>query len=106
LDDARIEFKRSVDADPTADAYNRLGDIYQVAQDGAREEQAYLRAIALDPFNSHAHFGLGHLLEAAGKPNDALREFESGLEMDPTDRMAKEATLRLRGGAPPQSLPR
>ena len=106
LDDARMEFERSVNADPTADAYNRLGDIYQVAQDGAREEQAYRRAIALDPFNSHAHFGLGHLLEAAGKPNDALREFESGLEMDPTDRMAKEATLRLRGGAPPQSLPR
>jgi Tfp pilus assembly protein PilF len=106
LDDAQIEFERSVAVDPTTDAYNRLGDIYQLSQDRLREEQAFRRAIALDPFNSHAHFGLGQLLEATGKPDDALHEFESGLETDPTDRMAQAAALRLRGSAAPQSLPR
>jgi len=106
LDDARIEFERSVAVDPTTDAYNRLGDIYQLSQDRLRAEQAFRRAIALDPFNSHAHFGLGQLLEATGKPDDALHEFESGLETDPTDRMAQAAAQRLRGNAPPQPLPR
>jgi Tfp pilus assembly protein PilF len=106
LDDARIEFERSVDVDPTTDAYNRLGDMYQLSQDRLRAEQAFRRAISLDPFNSHAHFGLGQLLEAAGKPDDALHEFESGLETDPTDRMAQAAAQRLRGGPVPQPLPR
>ncbi len=106
LDDARIEFARSVAVDPTTDAYNRLGDIYQLSQDRLRAEQAFRRAIVLDPFNSHAHFGLGQLLEATGKPDDALHEFESGLETDPTDRMAQAAAQRLRGSAAPQPLPR
>jgi tetratricopeptide (TPR) repeat protein len=106
LDDARIEFERSIAVDPTTDAFNRLGDIYQLSQDRLRAEQAFRRAIALDPFNSHAHFGLGQLLEATGKPDDALHEFESGLETDPTDRMAQAAAQRLRGNAPPQPLPR
>jgi Tfp pilus assembly protein PilF len=105
LEDARMEFERSAAVDPTTDAYNRLGDIYQMSQDRQRAEQAYRRAIALNPFNSHAHFGMGQLLEAAGKPDDALHEFESGLETDPTDRMAQLAAQRLRGNAPPP-LPR
>jgi Tfp pilus assembly protein PilF len=106
LDDARLEFERSMHADPTADAYNRLGDIYLLSQDSARAEQAFRQAISLDPFNSHAHFGLGQVLEAKGKPGDALHEFETGMVTDPTDAIAKAATLRLRGGAPPQSTPR
>jgi Tfp pilus assembly protein PilF len=106
LDDARIEFERSVSADPSMDAYNRLGDIYLLAQENARAEQAFRQAIAVDPFNSHAHFGLGQVLEAKGRPGDALHEFETGMVIDPTDAIAKAATLRLRGGAPPQATPR
>ncbi|MCU1340845.1 MAG: hypothetical protein JWN92_268 [Candidatus Acidoferrum typicum] len=106
LDDARIEFERSVRVDPTTDAYNRLGEIYLIAQDSERAEQAFRQAIALDPFNSHAHFGLGQLLEGKGKPSDALQEFEAGMEINPTDAMAKAAALRLRGRIPPQSIPR
>src|SRR5579872_5340051 len=105
-EDARIEFERSVDADPTNRAYDRLGDIYLASQDPSRAEQAFRRAIALDPFDSHAHFGLGQLLEATGKPADALHEFETGMEMNPIDSMAKAAALRLRGSAPRQSTPR
>jgi len=106
LDDARIEFERSVTADPTTTAYNRLGDIFFASQDNEKAEQAYRQAIALDPFNSHAHFGLGQLLEAKGQSGDALHEFETGMQIDPTDPIAKAATVRLRGSLPPQSLPR
>jgi len=106
LDDAQTEFERSVGADPTMDAYNRLGDIYLASQHSARAERAFRQAITLDPFNSHAHFGLGQVLEAKGRPGDALHEFETGMVIDPTDAIAKAATLRLRGGAPPQATPR
>jgi Tfp pilus assembly protein PilF len=106
LDDAQTEFERSVGADPTTDAYNRLGDIYLFAQNSVRAEQAFRQAIALDPYNSHAHFGLGQVLEAKGRPGDALHEFETGMVIDPSDAIAKAATRRLRGGAPPQSTPR
>jgi tetratricopeptide (TPR) repeat protein len=106
LEDAQTEYERSVAIDPTSEAYDRLGDIYQVQQDRARGEQAFRHALGLNPFDSHAHFGLGQALETAGRPGDALREFESGLETDPNNPVAKAAAIRLRGNAPPQAIPR
>jgi tetratricopeptide (TPR) repeat protein len=107
VEDARREYQRSVEADPNADAYDKLGDIFAAAQDRARTASAYKQALRLNPFDSHAHFGLGETLEAAGKPAEALREFERGLEMDPSDAEAKAAALRLRSAisaAPPGEL--
>ena len=43
---------------------------------------------------------MGQVLEATGHPADALREFEKGLEMDPSDAVAKAAAVRLRANAP------
>jgi tetratricopeptide (TPR) repeat protein len=106
LEDARVEYERSVAVDPTQDAYDRLGDVYQVLQDPAREEQAFRHALNLDVYDSHAHFGLGQVLEAKGKRDDALHEFEAGLALDPSAAGAKAAAIRLRGNAPPQAIPR
>jgi len=93
--------------DPTTDAYNRLGDIYQLSQDRLRGRNKrsggpllWIPSIAMHTLD------WDKLLEATGKPDDALHEFESGLETDPTDRMAQAAAQRLRGNAPPQPLPR
>ena len=58
LEDARTEYERSVRVDPTSDAYDHLGDIYVKWQDQPRAEQAFRDALAIDPFDSHAHFGL------------------------------------------------
>jgi predicted TPR repeat methyltransferase len=60
----------------------------------------------MNTYDSHAHFGLGQVLEAAGKQEDALHEFESGLRLDPSDLAAKAAAVRLRGNAAPQGIPR
>jgi len=106
LDDARIEYERSSNVDPTEEAYDRLGDIYQASGDRSRAEEAFRRALALNIYDPHAHFGLGQVLESAGKPGDALHEFETGLQLDPTDPVAKAAAIRLRGHAPPQAIPR
>jgi tetratricopeptide (TPR) repeat protein len=106
LEDARIEFECSTGVDPTGEAYDRLGDIYQASEDRPRAEAAFRQALAMNTYDSHAHFGLGQVLEAAGKQEDALHEFESGLRLDPSDPTAKAAAVRLRGNAAPQGIPR
>jgi Flp pilus assembly protein TadD len=105
MEEARNEYNRSVQADPTAEAYDQLGDIYARWGDQRQAEAAFRSVIALNAFDSHAHFGLGKVLEAAGKPGDALYEIERGLETDPSDREAKEELVRLRGNAPPLPQP-
>jgi hypothetical protein len=41
-------------------------------------------------------------LEFTRHPADALREYESGLVMDPSDAVAKAAAIRLRASASAQ----
>jgi tetratricopeptide (TPR) repeat protein len=106
LQEAQTEYERSVHVDPSEEAYDRLGDIYQAYNDPTRAEKAYRSAIAMNIYDPHAHFGLALVLEATGKTDDALHEFESGLQLDPSDLAARAAAARLRGNAPPQAIPR
>jgi Tfp pilus assembly protein PilF len=101
--EARAEYERSAEADFSSDAYDQLGDIYRNAKDFPRAEKTYRHALAANAFDSHAHFGLGGLLEATGRSIEALREFQSGLAMDPSDAVAKAAVARLRGSAAAQT---
>jgi Tfp pilus assembly protein PilF len=98
LEDARNEYERSGAADSTTDAYNHLGKIYLTWQDLPRAEQSFRNALRVDTFNSEAHAGLGQVLEATGRPVDALREYDKCLEMDPSDPVTKAAAARLRAG--------
>jgi Tfp pilus assembly protein PilF len=104
MEDARNEYERSVQADSTADAYDQLGKIYLRWQDIPRAEQAFRRSLGVDVFDSDAHVGLGQVLESKGDQADALHEFEKGLEMDPSDKVAKAAALRLRGNISPKTV--
>jgi Tfp pilus assembly protein PilF len=106
LEDARIEFERSVSADSTTGSYDRLGDIYRIMQDRKRAEESFRRSLALNTFDSHAHFGLGQILMEAGRPGDALHEFEAGIAIDPTNPDANAAVIRLRGNAPLRAIAR
>jgi Tfp pilus assembly protein PilF len=101
--DARTEYERSAAVDATSEAYDRLGDIYLSGQDSPRAEQAYRRALRVEPFDGRAHIGLGQVLESAGRPEDALREYQAGLQMDPSDPIAKAALIRICGNEPGKS---
>ena len=105
LEYARGEYERSAAVDATSEAYDRLGDIYLGWKDNPRAEQAFRRAIGADPFDGHAHIGLGQILESTGHPGDALREYEAGLQMDPSDAIAKAGLIRIRGQAPEKPAP-
>jgi predicted TPR repeat methyltransferase len=80
-----------------------LGDIYLSGRDFPRAEKAFRRSLADNQFDTHAHFGLGRLLEFTGRPAEALREYESGLVMDPSDAEAKAARIRLVGSTSPKA---
>jgi len=104
VEDARAEFERSTAADPTPEAADHLGDIYFAAHQRDQAERSYRVAIEINPFDSHAHFGLGQTLEESGKPGEALHEIESGLQMNPSDPLGNAMAVRLRG-APSSTQP-
>ena len=99
LEQARAEFQRSAEADFNTDAYNELGDIFLAAQDFPRAEIAFRNVLSRNAFDSHAHFGLARALEFTSRPGDALREYETGLAIDPSNDTAKAAANRLLPGA-------
>jgi Flp pilus assembly protein TadD len=74
-----------------------LGEIYTRWNRRRDAEHAFRQAAALDAFDSHAHFGLGAVLEAEGRTNEALKEYGLGLQTDPRNPVALEALKRLNG---------
>lgn len=105
LPEAEEEFRRAAEISPSAEACERLGDIYLRWGENARAEQAFARAVALDPFAGHAHIRLGALYAASGRRAEAAREYEAGLETDPTNAEALEALRRLKAQAPVPTPP-
>ncbi|MBZ5564887.1 MAG: tetratricopeptide repeat protein [Acidobacteriia bacterium] len=96
LADAEEEFRQSAQSFPNSAANDRLGDIYMRWGQVQQARQAFRRAAALDSFDSHAHFGLARLAEAAGQNAEAVREYESGLVTDPRNAEALAALQRLK----------
>ena len=54
--------------------YVDLGAIYMQKKDYKEAQTALLRAVALDPALPDAHYQLGRLYQAQGKPADAEKE--------------------------------
>jgi Flp pilus assembly protein TadD len=83
LDEAEEQFARSVESAPNPTGFDGLGDIYLKRDARDRAESFFRRALAVDPFDSHAHFKLGALYAGAGRNADAVREYQTGFVMDP-----------------------
>jgi len=96
LAEAEEQFRRSVESEPNATGFSGLGDIYLGRGERARAEQAFREAVAVAPFDSHAHFSLGELCAADGRTAEAIREYQAGLETDPTNAQARAALQKLR----------
>jgi len=101
LPEAEVQFRNSVESEATPAAWDYLGDIY--TRWGRREEaeQAFRRAVALDEFDSHAHFGLAALYAAVRNIAEARKEYEAGLRTDPANPQARAALEKLRSHESP-----
>jgi protein O-mannosyl-transferase len=93
--EAKEQFARSAEADDNAEADENLGDLYVAENDMVRARQAYQAALALDRFDTKAHFGLGAVDEHDGRLPDAMREYHAGLDTDPTNADALQAVRRM-----------
>jgi Tfp pilus assembly protein PilF len=93
--DAQEQFAISAQADPNPEAQVNLGNLLASAGDVERARAAYRSAVALNPFDSRARFGLAALDESAGRLAEALSGYRAGLETDPGNAQAREAVLRL-----------
>jgi len=102
LPEAEEQFRRSVESEATPGAFDYLGDIY--TRWGRRDEAegAFRNAVALDEFDSHAHFGLAALYAAARQNAEALKEYEAGLRTDPANPQARAALQQLRSHESPK----
>jgi tetratricopeptide (TPR) repeat protein len=94
--EAEQQFRSSISSGGTTQAWNSLGEIYSRWNRRQDAEHAFRQAVALDTFDSRAHFGLGAALEAQGRTNEALNEYEAGLQTDPRNPVALESLERLK----------
>jgi len=71
----------------------KLVTLAEQAKDLARLRLAYERVVAIDPFDSGAHGGLGRLALAQGRTDLATREFRAALASKPVDLAAAHTDL-------------
>lgn len=99
FEDAEGEFRRSAQSEPNALAYDFLAELRLQRGDPSGAESAFRRALALDAFDSRAHFGLGKLAAAAGRKSEAMAEYKAGLQTDPSNAEALAALHALQAHA-------
>jgi len=100
LGEAEDQFRASARSEPNVVAYDALGDLELRRGDSQSAERGFRAALALDEFDSRAHFGLGRIYAAAGRKADALKQYQAGLGSDPTNVEAQTAVRDLGETAP------
>lgn len=95
FDEAEEQFRASIRSERSALAYDCLGEIELRRGDAREAESAFRSAVVVDRFDSRAHFDLGKLCAAAGRKDEALNEYRTGLMSDPTNNAALAAIGRL-----------
>ena len=94
--EAEEQFRRSLESAENIEAWDALGDIFLKREDTAHAELAFERSVAIDNYDSHAHFRLGALYRAAGRMAEAGREYQAGLVTDPLNPEALAALKQLK----------
>jgi tetratricopeptide (TPR) repeat protein len=94
--EAEPQLRSSVSSGGSVFAWDSLGEIYSRWNRREDAERAFRQAVSLDAFDSHAHFGLGSVLEKEGRAAEALKEYQAGLLTDPRNAEALAALTRLK----------
>ena len=103
LDECIQCLENVVEANPNdARAYSILGAAHAQMGDLDSATQAFQRALDIEP-SPRAHFNLGMAFQDAGRPQDAIAQFEFAVQLDPQYKPASEAVARLKTETPPGS---
>jgi tetratricopeptide (TPR) repeat protein len=100
LSEAEEQFRRSLEIEPTREGNWDLGLVHWLRGDREEAERAFKTAEALSPSSSRAHFMLGLLYSDSGRTADAIREYRTGLQFDPTNPEALATLKKLESQAP------
>jgi tetratricopeptide (TPR) repeat protein len=88
------EYQLLLDADHTnVQAARQLQGMAQAANDEAAQAFALTRIVALDPFDTSAHTGWGHLSLKRKDTATAIREFRAALATGTPDKAAAHCDL-------------
>jgi tetratricopeptide (TPR) repeat protein len=95
--------ERVAPADPRGNFYRGVALILKREKSGEAERwlREYLKKAPTRsgyPRPATAHIWLGRLFENQSKADDAVREYESAVKLDPKNKMAQEALKRLKKG--------
>ena len=96
VDQARQQFRLSARSEPNAMAFDELGQIEAQQKRFDRAQQMFGRALALNSYDSVAHFGLASILVAQGRNAQAEQHYRAGLETDPRNAQARSALRALK----------
>ena len=95
LPEAEKQYQESLRAARTQRGYWGLGLVCWRDGRHAEAEQAFQKAVALEPYSAQAHILLGLLYTDTKRNREALGELQTGLKFDPTNPQALEALRKL-----------
>jgi tetratricopeptide (TPR) repeat protein len=99
---AVADCKAAIDANPSyAWAYANLGIAYRRLNDFPKALSALDSALKLKVNAIWPWLNRAEILEASGKADDALRDYQFALLIDPSNKQAIDGVVRLRGGSSP-----
>ena len=88
LERARDLFEAALAEDPAyGKAAYHLGQVYQLLGDYRESQEAYRRALRIDPSDVDARVQLAAVLLESGDPDAAIRELTDAARLDPTDEL-------------------
>jgi tetratricopeptide (TPR) repeat protein len=94
-DAAAQALKKAVEIEPSARAYQSLGDVFRAVQKGDESIKYYRHALELEPRNVQVRLRLADMLYRERQLEDTLTESNAVLAADPDNRFA----LELKGKA-------
>jgi protein O-mannosyl-transferase len=102
---AEDQFRASLDAGPTLEAWNGLGDVLLLQ--GRKEDAAtaWRNAVELTPFDEHARLQLGQLYQAQGRQAEAEEQYKVVLLLDPSNQTALSGMRRIKPTEVPEFHP-
>jgi cytochrome c-type biogenesis protein CcmH/NrfG len=81
-----------------AEHHDLLGLAFTVIPGKLREaEEAFKKAIQLNPANANYYIGLGLVYKKGGMKSRALAQFQEALKWDPDNKRAQEGIQQLKG---------